>query len=121
MGIDDFLPDVSEGVERFEEREKEPTKKPAVYALYLKETGEPLYVGQTKNLYQRINDHHHPYNDGDLRKRIENDPELDIETGGGELWEQTDIRWIRVSGGQKKRERIERAIERRIGPRYASD
>lgn len=121
MGIEDVIPDVREAIERFESEETEPTKKSAVYVLYHSETQDPMYVGQTENLYQRINDHHHPYNDTDLRKRIEDDPELDIETKGGDLWNQTEIRWIDVDGDRYKRERIERALEERLDPYFSSE
>jgi hypothetical protein len=121
MGLEDLTPDAKEAVDAFEQKNRIPTKEPAVYVLYFSETGEPLYVGQTKNLFQRITDHHLGYHGGDLRSRIENDDNISIDTAEGEMWENTELKWVEVEGGERQRRLVENFIENRLNPRYASN
>ncbi|MGQ3414480.1 GIY-YIG nuclease family protein [Natrinema sp. LN54] len=121
MGLEDVVPGVREALDAYDQEEKQSTKIPAVYALFNVETSETLYVGETANLFQRITDHHLGPNEGDLRRRIENDSELDMEVQDGEMWGNTELKWMKVEGGRAKRRRIERAIENRLEPRYPSD
>ena len=52
---------------------------------------------------------------------VEEDGGIDIEGGrDGNIWERTAVRYIEVTGGKARREKIEQVLESELEPRYAS-
>lgn len=108
-------------VREFKLQEPSPTKESVVYGIYDRKTGDLLYVGQTSALIRRISDHFRSRRDTCVLGLVEDDEDIDIEGGtDGNIWERTAIKYVEISGDKKRRERIERAIETELEPRYPS-
>lgn len=93
-----------------------------VYVIFDGNTGEPLYVGESKNVYQRLFDHHMELQSGSntVREHVNVDPELDRDTAQGAMWEWTQWAWIALPEDRTHRKEVERAVEAELEPRYAS-
>lgn len=130
MGLDEFVSDELGSklnhedqrlIRKFKLQEPSPTKESVVYGIYDTKTGELLYVGQTSALIRRISDHFRSRRNTCLLGLVEDDENIDIEGGKtGNIWERTAIKYVEVSGDKARRERIERAIELELNPRYPS-
>lgn len=133
MGLDDFVSD--EHVEdlndedkrlirKFKLQELTATNRGGVYAIYHKETGEALYVGQTHSLIRRISDHFRRTDGNQLLGLVDRDDDIDIERGtkkgrDGNIWEKTAVKLIEIESGTRRR-RIEKVLEDELDPRYPS-
>lgn len=117
-----FPDDVQETAEELLSKQPSSTRYPGVYIIYDGKSTEPLYVGEAKNVYQRLFDHHMRLQSGSktVREHVESDPELDRSTENGEMWEWTEWAWIAVSGSRTKRQQVERLVELKVDPRYPS-
>ena len=117
-----FPDDVQEAAEELLAQEPDSTRHPGVYVIYDGESGEPLYVGEAKNVHQRLYDHHTRLRSGSntVREHVEADSELNRPTEGGQMWEWTEWSWIEVSGSRTVRKQVERLVEMKLEPRYPS-
>ena len=99
------------------------SRHPGVYVIYDGTTGQPLYVGESKNVYQRLYDHHTRLDSGSktVRELIESDSGLERETEEGKMWEWTTWAWNEVTGGKKRRQQVENLVESYVDPRYPSN
>lgn len=124
MGLDDiaFPDNVQELANKLVETAPEDTCYSGVYIIYDSITGEPLYVGESKNVYQRLFDHHMSLQSGSntVREYVRDDSALDRETEGGAMWEWTEWAWVEVDGNRRTRIKVEHLVERELNPRYAS-
>lgn len=120
MSIDSTYPDdVNELAEDLLGKDRMDTRHSGVYIIYDGKTGEALYVGQAKNVHQRLYDHHDA-RQTDLRPRVEKDPNFERPTSGGNMWEWTEWAWVEVEGGESKRREVEELVEKEVEPRYSS-
>lgn len=117
-----FPDEIQEIAEELSSKRPSSTRHPGVYIIYDGESNEPLYVGEAKNVYQRLFDHHMRLQSGSktVREHIEADPELDRSTEQGEMWDWTKWAWIEVTGSRTKRQQVERLVEMKVEPRYPS-
>lgn len=109
---------VKQGVETFRNQVRKPTRYPGVYAVFLKETGELIYVGESANVHQRMQDH--ILDSQNLRSRVQNDPQLDVPVGGGDFWDHLQWKWAHVPEPEL-RDELEDEIENLHYPRFPSD
>ncbi|MFA9516945.1 GIY-YIG nuclease family protein [Halopenitus sp. H-Gu1] len=124
MGLEDFHPDdVLEYADKLQDEPVEGTVHPGVYVIYDGISGEPLYVGETKNVYQRLYDHHCRLKQESktIRELVEDDSKLERETEQGRMWEWTEWSWVNIEEDKTKRQNVERVVENRLKPRYPSD
>lgn len=118
-----FPEDVNQRAEELANTPPRKTKNPGVYVIYDGQTGEPLYVGEAKNVFQRLFDHHMRLQSGSntVREHVEADPDLDRETDRGAMWDWTEWAWINVPGGRRRRKQVEQVVESQLEPRYPSN
>ena len=120
-------PDASDDAQQLADKliEKYPakTRPSGVYIIYDSNTNEPLYVGESKNVYQRLFDHHMKLQSGSktVREHVVSDDDLNRETQQGAMWQWTEWAWIEVPGSRSKRKLVEQIVENELRPRYASD
>lgn len=108
-------------INNFLSQKPEPSKQSCVYGIMDNKTGEILYIGQTHALMRRISDHFRTRSGSNLLHLVENDNNIDIEGGrDGNIWERTAVKYIEVSGGKNRRQKIERVLESELEPRYSS-
>lgn len=105
MGIEKvaFPDDTLELAEALVDKTPSDTRHAGVYVIYNGDTNEPLYVGESKNVYQRLFDHHQRLDSGSntVREHVEEDEKLDKETEQGAMWEWTEWAWIPVTEGKR--------------------
>jgi hypothetical protein len=86
----------------------------AVYGIYSRD-GECLWIGESENLYSRLDDHYHSSRGSTIRGCVENDESIDISIEN--LWEETALRTYPVSG-ETERKRLETRLIQELEPRY---
>jgi hypothetical protein len=91
-------------------------KVSAVYGIYSRD-GECLWIGESENLYSRLDDHYHSSRGSTIRGCVENDEKIDLSVD--ELWEKTMLKTFTVSG-KSKRKRLESHLIKELEPRYNS-
>lgn len=116
MNLDSYDLLVTDKVREFKSQNFAKPKVSAVYGIYSRE-GDCLWIGESENLYSRLDDHYHSSRGSTIRGCIENDEYINISVD--ELWEETLLKTYTVKG-KSKRKQLERRLIRELNPRYNS-
>lgn len=108
-------------INEFVTQNPEPSGQSCVYGIVDQQTGELLYIGETKALMRRISDHFRTRSGSNLLHLVEQDDEIGIEGGrDGNIWQRTAVKYVEVTGAKARRRKIEQVLEEKLEPRYAS-
>jgi len=105
---------MDEIIQKFKSKNLVKPKISAVYGIYTL-SGECLWIGETENLYSRLDDHYHSSRGSTIRGCVENDDQFNISID--ELWERTALKTISVKDTKRRKELEKRLIEE-LEPRY---